>query len=499
MDNLKEYLVKELDKTPNIIRDRLVNVKNARVILSEIKYHANNFISDNPNHERLIIMRGLRGIGKTTILFQLYDFLIQKKEVDINSVLYVSVDRMQQFSTARRLVNYIEKYIEIIHNSSLATLNKKIFLLLDEVHFEKEWGQAIKTLYDISPQLFIVSTGSSAPEMKTGADIARRGIEFSLFPLNFLEYELLKNEIDCISNLTTSFSSLMIKSDLSMILKLNQHYANFKEKIKSKKIDFDIEVEKYIQIGSFTRTLKKEIINDSYTLSNNRKNIKESNDKINSSIVKTISKIVTRTIELDILSFLSLNRETLKDIKKIVMMLSIKKPGETAQNKLASNLDIPIRKVSYILEALEKSGLIFSVKPFAKSGNNYARTPWKYYFISASILHVLQTTSAIPQPEGKGLLLETAVASSLFRIVQTNTFALSLLYDTNKNSNVDFLLVSTTGKVIPVECGFNKKENQIKNAMKLYKSDIGFIVTNTDKIKFSNDIITIPYPLLFMA
>ena len=174
----------------------------------------------------------------------------------------------------------------------------------------------------------------------------------------------------------------------------------------------------------------------------------------------------------------------------------MKKPGETSHVKLSKNLSLPIRKVTTILDILEKSRLIFSVKPHIKSANSFIRKPWKYYFISSSIVHSLRSFLGLHKEEGKGLLLETAIASYLFKIANKNDLSVKLKYDSSKNGNVDFLFVNTLGKITPIECGFGKKTSQVKKAMKKYNSQFGFIITDANKITITDNIIKIPYHIL---
>lgn len=47
----------------------------------------------------------------------------------------------------------------------MTELNKPIFLLIDEVHVDKNWALTGKITYDNSNNIFMVFTGSSAIEL----------------------------------------------------------------------------------------------------------------------------------------------------------------------------------------------------------------------------------------------------------------------------------------------------------------------------------------------
>ena len=77
-----------------------------------------------------LILPRLRGVGKTTLLLQCYEYLFKEKNVSIADILYISCDA-------------------------------PIFLLIDEIHYDKNWTLHAKILYDKSPFIFMIFTGSS--------------------------------------------------------------------------------------------------------------------------------------------------------------------------------------------------------------------------------------------------------------------------------------------------------------------------------------------------
>ncbi|MDR0912181.1 MAG: AAA family ATPase, partial [Methanobrevibacter sp.] len=52
----------------------------------KIKNYLDDFIEDKHVEDRFIVMPGLRGLGKTTILFQLYNYLVNEKDIKIDSI-----------------------------------------------------------------------------------------------------------------------------------------------------------------------------------------------------------------------------------------------------------------------------------------------------------------------------------------------------------------------------------------------------------------------------
>ena len=116
-------------------------------------------------NERLVGIKGARGVGKTTLLLQ----YIKKIYADSNKALYVSLDDL--FFTENRLIDLSDEFV--------AKGGQHLFL--DEVHKYKNWSRELKYVYDSFSDLHIVITASSILDIyKAEADLSRRAISYSL-------------------------------------------------------------------------------------------------------------------------------------------------------------------------------------------------------------------------------------------------------------------------------------------------------------------------------
>lgn len=124
-------------------------------------------------NERLIGIKGARGVGKTTMLLQ----HIHLAFPDRSKAFYVSLDNIWFSShTLPQLVEYLYTH-GVTH------------LFLDEVHRYPSWIREIKNIYDDYPQLHIIFTGSSLLEIDHAeGDLSRRLRIYILHGLSFREY-----------------------------------------------------------------------------------------------------------------------------------------------------------------------------------------------------------------------------------------------------------------------------------------------------------------------
>lgn len=125
-------------------------------------------------NNRLNVIVGARGTGKTTLMLQyIKENLMDKTD----EVLYTSLDDL--YFSKTNLVDFAGEFVK----------RGGKYLFLDEVHKYKNWSQELKSSYDYYPELKMVVTGSSALDIFKGkADLSRRAILYRLNGLSFREY-----------------------------------------------------------------------------------------------------------------------------------------------------------------------------------------------------------------------------------------------------------------------------------------------------------------------
>jgi len=138
---------------------------------------------------QIIAIKGQRRVGKTTLMYQIIDYLLKEMKIDKFKILYFSFD--EEIEEIDRLLDFYQK--DILKNK----IDKfdKIYLFFDEIQKLKDFSKKIKILYDLNPNLKIFISGSSSLEIDKGykENLTGRCIEFILKPLTFKEYLDFKN------------------------------------------------------------------------------------------------------------------------------------------------------------------------------------------------------------------------------------------------------------------------------------------------------------------
>ena len=91
-----------------------------------------------------------------------------------------------------KIIDVIKQFLESYHNTTIRRLDKKIFLLIDESQYDKNWALSGKLIYDKTKNIFMIFTGSSALNLEYDADSARRLIKENITPLNYNQHLKLK-------------------------------------------------------------------------------------------------------------------------------------------------------------------------------------------------------------------------------------------------------------------------------------------------------------------
>ncbi|MCL5101104.1 MAG: ATP-binding protein [Candidatus Parvarchaeota archaeon] len=136
------------------------------------------------NRRQILLIYGLRRVGKTVILFQLIDELLSKG-IDPKNILYFSFDEL-----VFDLKDVLDSYQMLILKRNFDEASGKIYLFLDEIQKVKDWESKLKIVYDLYPNVKIVISGSAAVNLRKKAkeSLAGRIIDLILEPLSFEEF-----------------------------------------------------------------------------------------------------------------------------------------------------------------------------------------------------------------------------------------------------------------------------------------------------------------------
>ncbi len=285
-------------------------------------------------NDRLIGIKGQRGVGKTTLLLQ----YIRKNMKADHITLYASIDNMY-FSTVT-LYDFAEEFVS----------KGGKFLFLDEVHRYKNWAKELKNIYDDFPELKIVFTGSSILQIrKANADLSRRAVMYEMPGLSFREFINFETGEkfnpfslhDIISNHTK------IASDIQKSVRPLSLFSS------------------YMNFGYYTFYL-------------------ENRNTFHQRLAEAINMI----LEVDIPQYEDMQVTHIPKIKQLLYVISESTPFKPNLQKLAERTGISINTLKAYLMYLEDARVVHLLKQEGKGISRLAK-PSKIYLNNTNLIYNL--------------------------------------------------------------------------------------------------------------
>ncbi len=312
---------------------------------------------------RIVILTGMRQVGKTTLLRQMFDNTKSQHKIflDLENPLNQKLFEEENFD------NIIANLARLDFS-----LGKKSFIFLDEVQLAPKIVKAIKYLYDHYRIKFIL-TGSSSFYLKDlfPESLAGRKIVYELFPLDFTEFLVFKEK----PRAPLKSFSAMVKNKNKIGYELTKNL--FAE---------------YLEYGGFPavviekkRTRKKQLLED----------------------------IFKSYFEKDVKSLADFKE--LGKLRDLILLLTNRVGSKIEITKISSEIGISRETVYSYLNFLEKTYFIFFVSPFARRVNGEVKGAKKVYFCDNGLLNYL---SKVPE----GLLLENGVFHNLKKYGSLNYY-----------------------------------------------------------------------------
>ena len=463
------YILKQINTTPYITSNFLKNRDgefNYRNSFFNLKNHIDNFLEGNTEN-RFIVMPGLRGVGKSTLLFQIYNYL-KTKGIANNRILYIPVDELKSLYGAN-LLDLINVFVEDFHQSYPASLDNELFLLIDEAQEDKNWSKTGKIIFDQTRKIFMIFTGSNALDFESDINSLRRTSFERIYPMNFQEFLYLKYNIPKIP-ISNDLMNLFLNGDIEEASKKEREFLS--------------------NISALEKPLRKEF---EYFLSYGGFPLNFNMDEVNTH--RRIYELVVRVIENDVYRLKAFNGNTKNVLFYLLSFLATQKPGGLSINSFSKNIGASRSNIIELLAILEKTHLIFHLNPYG-GFSKMIRNPRKYYFLSPSINAAINFTLGKHNPainDYLGNLAETLVASSFFKLNNTISKPNGIFTPTEKRM-ADFIITSFEQDKIAVEVGIGKKnKKQVKKTMNAYDCCRGLVISNsTSLIKKEDEIIYLP-------
>ncbi len=318
------------------------------------------------NYQGVVVIKGPRRAGKSTLLYQVMDTLSAEREQ--RSLLYVNFEDYA-FSSERLTPKMIEAIIDVYRQEIYPEGNFVLFL--DEIQNVENWHRWVRTAIDSGLVKTIFVTGSSSKLLSAefATLLSGRHVDIELLPFSFREYVNAEgyNPSDRIEVLSNSNLYLSL-------LKNYLTYGGFPEVVVDEKKEFLA----YKILSQYAEDMILKDVTARYNIQNLR-------------LLKALSKIIAQNVS-NKLSIRKLQRE----LEEVF--------GEKSSTTTFSNY----------IDHLESAYFCFSVHKFDYSVKESTKSPAKYYLVDTGLRNAISPSFT----SDRGRLLENAVYLKLRAIYE---------------------------------------------------------------------------------
>ena len=325
---------------------------------------------DDESIRRNVVLTGARRVGKTTILYQMIEELLNRG-VPAQKILFISLDHPML-----KLAG-INEVLDCYHENVNAS--KDAYYFFDEIQYATDWDKWLKTIYDTQPETKVVSTGSASPVLARGSKESGVGrwTVIQVPTLSFYEY-----------------CSLIGVGDLDLdpalkptqLLRLSQHE---RAQIMNKLAPIQDHFNRYLQVGGFPElALAKD-------------------DSFAEQIMR--EDVVDKVLKRDLPSLYNIRNAT--ELERIFLYLCNVSSDIVAIDAMTKELNgVSRQTVQNYIEYLESANLIYTSYPVSMGGKHVLKAKPKIYIADAAIRNaVLMDSDVLSNPTEMGKMVETSV------------------------------------------------------------------------------------------
>ena len=309
-----------------------------------LAFEASRIYLQDTSLRRAILLSGPRRVGKTTILQQIADDLIQNGQ-NPKSVLYLSLDHpLLKLLTLHDIL--------ALYHESVFPEGQPVVLLLDEIQYSQGWETEIKLLVDHQLHYRILATGSAsvAHRERLAESGVGRWITVPVPTLSFYEFVHIRGE-----------SAPAIPED-QRLNELGNMTAAQLTALAAQMRPLQLLFQRYLLVGGFPETARQENIGLCQRL------LRED--------------VVERVLKRDMTALFGVRN--VNDLEKLFIYLCLHSGGILAHNTCAKALETSSSTVANHLALLEQANLIYRLPPAALGGKKILKARNKYYLVDAA-------------------------------------------------------------------------------------------------------------------
>lgn len=437
-------------------------------------------ITEKINNKRILSIIGPRRVGKSTLIYQTINYLLEEQNVDAKRILLFSGDDPSLFLNENdKLSDVLEIYFNEILEENISKLQSKVYIFIDEIHFIKNWQNYLKIYFDRKYNIKFIITGSSSMHLFKDANESLLGRIENIYvlPLTFNQF------MNFYMTYISKTEDIQIpKFDLNnideTIKKLEEIYYNQDLKLRIQKI-----LKKYMVVGGYPEYFEVKVIEVW------QKQLSED--------------IITRGIYKDILTMYNIKSPEI--LEKLLYYIAANNSQSFAYSSIASTFGVDTVTIMTYLSYLKQAFLINILENYSNNIAKVIRTNKKLSILDNGIQNSLLKQKDIDNNLA-GHIVESMVDFD-FRLLCERENYKQFYYRNSDKEEID-IIIDRNIDIIPIEVKYtNQIENSDLKAINkfikehqdkgLNQAKFGLVITK-DILKKEGNLYFVPYWLLNM-
>lgn len=328
---------------------------------------------------RFVVLSGARRVGKTTIMYQMIEDLIDGG-VNPKNILYVSFDN---------------PIIKLVHVGTILSIYETLYplegtryIFFDEIQYTADWGLWMKVIYDSRKDIRLTATGSASPILEKGSTDSGTGRwnVLKIPTMSFYEYCRL-----------LQLKEPILPDSIKLTKLAKMSHAELGD-LMDRFVPLEGHFNRYLTIGGFPELVLSD--DDVYA----QRMLRED--------------VVEKVIKRDVLTLFKIRDPLL--MEKLFLYLCMNSTEIFSVTTAAKELEnISVHTIGSYIEALEMSNLIYQAKPMDVGSKGALKGRPKIFIADAAIRNaVLMIDDVLSDEKELGAMVETTVYKHMVSFYQ---------------------------------------------------------------------------------
>lgn len=434
------------------------------------------------------VVFGPRRIGKSTVLYQLVDFLISDKKIASNRIMFLSLERPFFSLVKNPIKESIQVFEENILKEPLESIKEPVYIFLDEASRSEDWALHVKDFYDKKYNVKFFVTGSSSPALfkKSSESLVGRHTPILMLTLKFSDVVKIVGNAES-AGLLMALGKVALRNGFMDAVNKN-----------NPKLFYDQLQSAYVGVGADGDTVLQVILNE-YLL---RGGYPEFYDKKQS---WAVASKVMRDAYFDVIISYDMQRvfnsRNPGKIKQLYTFLSVATAQQVNLSTLCGNLGISRTALNDYLSQLQQTHLIKIMRPYKKNKIKIGNDIKKIYVCDVGLRNSVlgMTEDEMNNPVLLGHLAETVAQDHALRLkfnVDKKGVCETFFWKSDKKE-ID-IIIELNGKIIPIESKYaeqikSEDVQELRNYVKENNCPFGILLTKKSfQFDETNKIISMP-------